>query len=117
MTTLPGSKPRLQTGCRLARDVSDLGMLGRTLYESASHDEIARRVAVALQNGRSWHEISYHLGMTENSARAEYGPATGKLATPRWRQEAIRAIRSVQTAVNAALDALVGHLARDHTRL
>jgi hypothetical protein len=98
-------------------DVSDLGMLGRTLYEHVSQDEVTRRVAVALQRGRSWHEISYYLGKTETAARAEYGPATGKLASPWWRKETIRLIRSAQSAVNAALDALAGHLARDHTRL
>ncbi len=38
-------------------DVSDLGMLGRTLYEQVDRDEVARRVAVALQRGRSWHEV------------------------------------------------------------
>ncbi len=63
-------------------DVSDLGMLGRTLYEHVSQDEVTRRVAVALQRGRSWHEISYYLGKTETAVRAEYGPATGKLASP-----------------------------------
>ena len=98
-------------------DVSDLGMLGRTLYEQVSRDEVTRRVAVALQRGRSWHEISYYLGKTETAARAEYGPVTGEFATPWWRQEAIHLIRSVQSAVNAALDALVGHLTRNHTRL
>jgi hypothetical protein len=98
-------------------DVSDLGMLGRTLYEHVSQDEVTRRVAVALQRGRSWHEISYYLGKTETAARAEYGPATGKLAAPWWRKETIRLIRSAQNTVNAALDALAGHLARNHTRL
>jgi len=98
-------------------DVSDLGMLGRTLYEQVDRDEVARRVAVALQRGRSWHVISYYLGKTESAARAEYGPATGALATPKWRKEAIRLIRSAQSAVNMTLDALVGHLARNHTRL
>ena len=92
-------------------------MLGRTLYEHVSQDEVTRRVAVALQRGRSWHEISYYLGKTETAARAEYGPATGKLAAPWWRKEPIRLIRSAQSAVNAALDALAGHLARNHTRL
>ena len=53
-------------------DVSDLGMLGRTLYEHVSQHEVTRRVAVALQRGRSWHEISYYLGKTETAARAEY---------------------------------------------
>jgi len=98
-------------------DVSDLGMLGRTLYEQVSRDEVARRVAVALQRGRSWHEISYYLGKTENAARAEYGPATGRLVTPRWRQKTIRIIRIVQTGVNSALDAVAMHLSRDHTHL
>jgi hypothetical protein len=98
-------------------DVSDLGMLGRTLYEPVDRDEIARRVAIALQHGRSWHEISYYLGKTETAARAEYGPAVGKLAAPWWRKETIRLIRSLQSAVNVGLDALAGHLARDHTRL
>lgn len=98
-------------------DVSDLGMLGRTLYEQVDRDEVARRVAVALQHGRSWHEISYYLGKTETAARAEYGPASGDLTTPKWRKEVIRLIRSAQSAVNMTLDALVGHLARNHTRL
>jgi hypothetical protein len=98
-------------------DVSDLGMLGRTLYEHVDRDEVARRVAVALQRGRSWHEISYYLGKTESAARAEYGPATGEFATPKWRQEAIHLIRFVQSVVNTTLDALVGHLTRNHTRL
>lgn len=98
-------------------DVSDLGMLGRTLYEPVDRDEVARRVAVALQRGRNWHEISYYLGKTETAARAEYGPATGSLATPKWRKEVIRLIRLAQGAVNTTLDALVGHLARNHTRL
>jgi hypothetical protein len=98
-------------------DVSDLGMLGRTLYEQVSHDEVARRVAAALQRGRSWHEISYYLGKTESAARTEYGPASGKLTAPWWRQEAIRIIRHAQNAINATLDALAGHIARNHTRL
>jgi hypothetical protein len=98
-------------------DVSDLGMLGRTLYEHVSQDEVTRRVAVALQRGRSWHEISYYPGKTETAARAEYGPATGELASPWWRKETIRLIRAAQSAVNAALDALAAHLARNHTRL
>jgi len=96
-------------------DVSDLGMLGQTLYEPISRDEVTRRVTVSLQRGRSWHEISYYLGKTETAARAEYGPATGEFATPRWRQEAIHLIRSLQSAVNTVLDAAAGHIARDHT--
>lgn len=54
--------------------MSDLAALGETRFVDVPAEDLARRVAVARNNGREWWRIAQYLGITERQARAAYLP-------------------------------------------
>jgi hypothetical protein len=83
------------------RDVSDLAALGETRFVDVAAEELARRVAVARNNGREWWRIAQYLGITERQARAAYGTASERRQAMRHRISG--ALRDLLDAVREEL--------------